>query len=117
MSERVSASAPQSLVPCARPCHPFLYFLSARALSLLGRGRARPRPPAPSTTSVALLTAIAALPIQIYSRSFMSPLSRAAAAESFKLSLPRRDTDNSNHAVTDEEGGAAAATRVMAAIP
>ena len=56
---------------------------------------------APSTTSVALLTAFAALPIQIYSRSFMSP---AAAVESLKLSLPRRDKDNSNHAVLDERG-------------
>ena len=57
---------------------------------------------APSSTSVALLTAFAALPIQIYSRSFMSP--PAAAVESLKLSLPRRDKDNSNHAVLDERG-------------
>ena len=33
----------------------------------------------------------------------MSP--PAAAAESLKLSLPRRDKDNSNHAVLDERAG------------
>ena len=32
----------------------------------------------------------------------MSP--PAAAVESLKLSLPRRDKDNSNHAVLDERG-------------
>ena len=31
-------------------------------------------------------------------------VSSAAAAESLKLSLPRRDKDNSNHAVLDERG-------------
>ena len=55
----------------------------------------------------------------LFTLFYVSSLScRRGAAESFKLSLPRRDTDNSNHAVTDEGGGAAAATtRVMAAIP
>ena len=31
-------------------------------------------------------------------------MSPAVAAESLKLSLPRRDKDNSNHAVLDERG-------------
>ena len=88
-------SAPQSSLVPSRPVT--LFFISSpRTLS-----------PWPHQRD-ALLTAIAALPIQIYSRSFMSP-----PAESFKLSLPRRDTDNSNHAVTDEGGAAAAGRRLV----